>query len=501
MIDRAPGLVHLAPAHLGRADRAVRAQETGELHPRTVELIEQVAQRVEQGGIDAWFDLSRRGAAGRRGRRLRQGHQDTLDVWFDSGVTHSCVLLPRDLQWPGRPLPGRLRPASRLVPVLAADLGIGRCNGVAPYKAGADPRLHGGRAGAQDVQVAGQRDRAAGHHEQPRRRHPAPVGRRDRLPRRDVRVEEILKRVADAYRRIRNTARFLLANLNGFDPARTVVANEDMLALDRWIVDRAIRYSRTYVRPTNYEFHQIYHKLHNFCATGSRRLLPRHHQGPPVHHPDRLAGAPLGADGAAHLVEALVRWIAPILSFTADDIWKYIPGARGESVFLEEWYQLPTAEIKIGTEKLGFDESGRGVGEPLDWDQIWEQIIEARMAVSKELEKLRVSGAIGSSLDAEVDLYCGDKLHTYLAGLGDELRFVLITSYARVHTAGDRPADAVEAAAGGEPFWIKVRASSHPKCVRCWHHRADVGNDAEHPELCGRCIENVAGPGEERRYA
>jgi isoleucyl-tRNA synthetase len=182
-----------------------------------------------------------------------------------------------------------------------------------------------------------------------------------------------------------------------------------------------------------------------------------------------------------HILEAMVRWLAPILSFTAEEIWRYMPGERGPSIFLETWYEaLLTAE---------------------DEDLFWERLISVREAVSRELEKLRIAGEIGSSLDAEVDLYCDGTLHDNLSHLDDELRFFLITSYARVHPAAARPEWAVTTQPAGQSLGIAVSASPHPKCARCWHHRDDVGSHPDYPDICRRCVDNVAGGGEQRRFA
>jgi isoleucyl-tRNA synthetase len=190
-----------------------------------------------------------------------------------------------------------------------------------------------------------------------------------------------------------------------------------------------------------------------------------------------------------HVVESLVRWLAPILSFTAEEIWQHLPGEREDSVFLSAWYELPPAYYSEG-------EILRRMGA-----NFWQRIIEVRDAVSKELEKLRVAGAIGSSLDAEVDLYADEHTRNLLQGIGDELRFVLITSYVRIHGADSAPAEAVPASVPNLSFSIRVTPSAFSKCIRCWHHREDVGSDAAHPEICGRCVENVSGAGEQRRFA
>ncbi|MFN2309892.1 MAG: class I tRNA ligase family protein, partial [Gammaproteobacteria bacterium] len=303
--------------------------------------------------------------------------------------------------------------------------------------------------------------------------------------------DEILKRTADAYRRLRNTARFLLANLNGFDPTEHALAPEQMLMLDRWAVERARRLQDEIQRAyDHYEFHLIYQRVHNFCAVdlGSFYLdVIKDRQ----YTCQRDSAARRSAQTAMYLIiEALARWLAPILSFTADELWRHIPGERAPSVFLETWFVLPEMFLaeEPASQRYGMD--------------FWQQVMAVREVVAKELEHLRVAGGIGSSLDAEVDLYCGSELHEQLRRLDDELRFALLTSYARVHPVTTPPNNAVHfTLASGDELWVTVAPSEHAKCVRCWHHRADVGTHSEHPQLCGRCIENVVGSGEQRRYA
>jgi isoleucyl-tRNA synthetase len=184
-----------------------------------------------------------------------------------------------------------------------------------------------------------------------------------------------------------------------------------------------------------------------------------------------------------------VRWLAPILSFTAEEIWRHLPGSREDSVFLSTWYELPPAYYSEGEilQRMGAN--------------FWERMIVVREAVSKELEKLRVAGEIGSSLDAEVDLYADEATQDLLKAIGDELRFLLITSYARVHPEEESPDDAVSVDVPELSFKIRATPSAYRKCIRCWHHREDVGANAEHPEICGRCAGNVTGDGEQRRFA
>ena len=183
-----------------------------------------------------------------------------------------------------------------------------------------------------------------------------------------------------------------------------------------------------------------------------------------------------------HITEAFVRWIAPVLSFTAEELWQHLPGKRGESVFLETWYENFPANT-ASQERCDY----------------WQQVINVRDEVSKALEKLRVAGDIGSALDAEVNLFCDEKQLSLLKQIEDELRFVFITSSVVLHAESDGEADVVETEIEG--IKMHVSPSSNAKCVRCWHHREDVGSHDKHPDLCGRCIENVDGEGETRRYA
>jgi isoleucyl-tRNA synthetase len=296
--------------------------------------------------------------------------------------------------------------------------------------------------------------------------------------------DEILRRMADAYRRIRNTARFLLSNLNGFDPQSDALQPAEMLSLDRWAVDHAARLQHEIVAAYEaYNFHLVFQKIHNFCSVEMGGFYLDIIKDRQYTTQSESQARRSTQTAMYHIVEAMVRWLAPITSFTADEIWSFLPGRRSESVFLEPFYD--------GLFEM--DEADRfGV-------DAWNRIVALRTEVARPLEALRNSKTIGSGLDAEVDLYCDEALYELLSRLEDELRFVLITSYARIHPLSEAPADAEEC--GLESLKVKVSASAHAKCVRCWHHREDVGSHSDHPELCGRCVDNVAGPGEQRRYA
>lgn len=301
--------------------------------------------------------------------------------------------------------------------------------------------------------------------------------------------DEILKRTAEAYRRLRNTSRFLLSNLAGFEPEKDLLDPEQMLCLDRWALERARHLQEQVCQAyESYEFHRIFQLVHNFCAVelGSFYLdIIKDRQ-----YTTQENGVPRRSAQTAmyHIAEALVRWLAPILSFTAEEIWRHLPGSREDSVFLSTWYELPPAYFSEGEilQRMGAN--------------FWERIVAVREAVSKELEKLRVAGKIGSSLDAEVDLYADAATQELLKAIDDELRYLLITSDARVHPEEETPDDAVKVDLPELSLSIRATPSVHKKCIRCWHHREDVGADAEHPEICGRCVGNVTGDGEQRRF-
>ena len=459
-------------------------KKTGELHPNTLDLMERAALRIERGGIDAWFELEPAELLGADAADYDKA-KDTLDVWFDSGTTHLSVLERRpELHFPADLyLEGSDQHRGWFQSSLLASVAM---RGVAPYKG---LLTHGFTVDAQGRKMS----KSQGNVVAPQKVVNSLGADVLRLwvAATDYRGEmgvsdEILKRMADSYRRMRNTARFLLANLDGFDPAQHAVPPERMLALDRWAVDRARRLQEEILEAYDqYLFHLIYQKIHNFCSVdmGSLYLdIIKDRQ----YTTGRDSIARRSAQTAMHhILEAMTRWLAPILSFTAEEIWRNLPGERGPSVFLTTWYGGLFAV---------------GDGDPLN-AAYWDRLLAVREAVSKELEKLRVAGGIGSGLDAEVDLHCDGALAADLGTLEDELRFFLIASYARVHPLAARPVESVEVQVNGQSLAVRVSPSAHGKCVRCWHHREDVGRNAEHPELCGRCVANAFGAGEARRFA
>jgi len=455
---------------------------TSEPHPDTPRLIEEVAKRVEQNGIDAWFDLSPEELLGDDAERYTKV-TDILDVWFDSGVTHYSVLeqrdelsVPADLYLEGSDQHRGWFQSSLLTSTAIRD--------AAPYKS---VLTHGFTVDEQGRKMS----KSIGNVIAPQevwndlgadilRLWVAATDYRGEM---SV-SKNILKQMADSYRRIRNTARFLLSNLNGFDPRRDAVAPDDMIALDRWAVGRAdALQAELRELYDGYHFHLVYQRLHNFCGNelGGFYLdiiKDRQYTTPA----DSLARRSCQT-ALYHIAQALVRWMAPILSFTAEEIFELLPGEGSESVFLTTWYEglfPPAADAEMD---LAF----------------WEQVQAVKQAVNKAIEEARNRKELRANLAADATLYVDDRLAGLLGRLGDELRFVTITSSATLVPLADAPADLPDSAVLG--LKVQVAPSPHDKCVRCWHHRPDIGTDANHPELCGRCVTNLEGDGEERHYA
>jgi isoleucyl-tRNA synthetase len=460
-------------------------KESGELHPDTAALIEQVAKKIEQEGVEAWFSMPADELLG-DDADCYDKTTDTLDVWFDSGVTHACVLNKRDkLTFPADLyLEGSDQHRGWFQSSLLTSTAI---NGVAPYR---KVLTHGFTVDAHGKKMS----KSLGNVVAPQKIVGTLgadilrlwVASSDYSNEMTV-SDEILKRSADAYRRIRNTARFLLANLNGFNPATDKLENKDLLALDRWIIAKTLELQNEII--TAYEefnFHVIHHKLQHFCTVdlgGFYLDIIKDRQY--TTQSDSIARRS-AQTALYHISEALCRWIAPILSFTAEELWQAIPGQRSNSVLLETWY--PDLFELDTDEKMNM--------------AFWQTILEIRTCVSKELEVLRADKTIGSSLDADVTLYIDSELKNALLTLKDELRFVLITSKASVKNINDADDSCIETTIdSGQTIKIKAIASTDTKCVRCWHHREDVGSNADHPELCGRCYDNVMGKGEQRLFA
>ena len=457
-------------------------KDSGELHPNTDALLEQVAKLVEQQGIQAWWDVDTKQLLGDDADTYVKV-TDTLDVWFDSGVTHYFVVDRRedipasaDLYLEGSDQHRGWFMSSLMTSVAA--------KGCAPYK---QVLTHGFTVDGDGKKMS----KSLGNTIAPQqvinklgadilRLWVASTDYRSEIAVSD----EILNRSADAYRRIRNTARFLLANLKGFDPATDLVALDQLVELDKWAVSRAASIQQEIIAAYDkYDLLVVTQKLMHFCSIelGSFYLdiiKDRQYTAKADSHARRSCQTAL-----YHIIEGLVRWMAPIMSFTAQELWQELSWQKDEFVFTQVWYE-PLNNLQLSGE---FN------------DEFWLQVLDVKEQVNRCIEGARKAGVIKGSLQAEVDIYATAELAAVLNKLEDELRFVLITSAARVTTVEQAPEQGSATEIDG--LWVDISASAGQKCTRCWHHREDVGSNPNHPEICLRCVDNVEGQGEKRAYA
>ena len=453
-------------------------KETGDLHPDTPALLEKVAQLVEKSGIEAWHTLDINNFLGADAAHYEK-NKDTLDVWFDSGTTHQTVLrgshaaeshFPADLYLEGSDQHRGWFHSSLLTSSML--------NGCAPYKA---LLTHGFVVDGEGKKMSKSKGNVV-----------APQKVSDTLGAEILRLwvastdysgelsisDEILKRVVESYRRIRNTLRFLLANTSDFNPANNAIPVHELLEIDRYAIARMMQLqAEIHQHFQDYEFHPVVAKLQMYCSEDLGGFYLDILK-------DRLytSGATSAARRSAqtaiwHITQSLLPLMAPILSFTAEEAWAVFAdektySASQETIFTQLFYDLPK------------------IDQASDLLEKYTAIKTIRNDVLKQLEELRVSGAIGSSLQAEVEIRASGDAYHLLQSLGDDLKFVLITSAATLIQADN--ANTVS---------IQVQASSHKKCERCWHYRADVDSHTEHVGLCGRCVANLFGSGEKRRAA
>jgi isoleucyl-tRNA synthetase len=445
-------------------------KETGELHPDTPAILEKVAQKVEERGIEAWFALHYSDLGIDSSRYLKL--HDTVDVWFDSGTTHYTVLRQREgLTYPcDLYLEGSDQHRGWFHSSLLAACAI---DGHAPYRA---LLTHGFVVDGQGRKMSKSRGNVI-----------APQQVSNTLGAEILRLwvaatdysgelsisDEILKRVVESYRRIRNTLRFLLANTADFDPTQHALPPSEWLEIDRYALALTRKLQQDVTADyESFEFHRVVQQLQTFCSEELGAfyldiLKDRLYTTAADSKPRRAAQTVL-----YHILQSLTRLMAPVLSFTAEEIWQVLTRNPEDSVMLTTWYALPGQQ---------------GESELL---ARWARIRAVRSDVQKVLEELRVAGSIGSSLAAEVEIHAADDKYELLASLEDDLRFVLICSKATLARA-----------ASAQTEKIVALPSPHKKCARCWHYREDVGGDTLHPELCGRCTSNLFGAGEPRRHA
>lgn len=461
-------------------------KDTGALHPDTEQLIDKVAALIEQGGVDAWFNASAADLIGADSAHYNKA-TDTLDVWFDSGVTHYCVLKQRpELSFPADLyLEGSDQHRGWFQTSLLTGLAI---DSTAPFK---KVLTHG-----FVVDVNGRKmSKSLGNIIAPQDviKDLGADGVRFWIASSDYRYEmtagkEIFNRTTDGYRRIRNTLRFLLANLNGFNPATDLVPVAEMIALDQFILTRAAAVQQTIQAAYDeMSFHTVCSQLVGFCTSdlgGFYLDIIKDRQY--TTKADSLARRS-AQTALYHLVQAFVRWMSPILTFTAQEAWQEIPqdanSLADKYVFTTEWYDIPVAPQVVGSDQIS--------------DAEWLTILNVKSAVNKLIENARNEKTVGGSLSAKVQIWAEDEIYHTLAKLKDELRFVLIVSDVVLHRA-DATQGAETELAG---LRAQVTAAEGVKCARCWHIRTDVGLTPAHPHICARCVENVDGSGEVRHYA
>lgn len=449
-------------------------RETQTLHPDTPALLRRIANAVEQGGLETWF------GSGRDDWGVGDDYEkgtDTLDVWFDSGVVHQASFKALGIERPERAdiyLEGSDQHRGWFQSSLLTSTAM---HGCAPYKS---VLTHGFTVDEQGRKMS----KSLGNVVAPQK-VTSTLGAdvlRLWVASSDYSGEiaisdNLLKRIADAYRRIRNTARYLLGALDQFDPATQSVAPEQLVAVDAWAIAQATRLQTELQHAyREREFHRVYHALHNYCVNDLGGLYLDLLKDRLYTTPRQSIARRSAQTALFHIAEGLVRWIAPITSFTADEIWQLLPGDRSASVFAQHWHRFPKVD-----------------GDRLDWSRL----TQAREGVKKVLEDLRAQGTIGSALSADLSLSGDPALVEALRAPGDELRFWFMTSSAQVldHTEG-----VSFTLDNGERLIVNAVASPNIKCERCWHYRADVGTHDAHPTVCGRCIDNIEGDGEARHW-
>ncbi|URJ30669.1 isoleucine--tRNA ligase [Candidatus Blochmannia vicinus (nom. nud.)] len=459
-------------------------KQTNILHPRTFELMEIVAQRVEQYGIQAWWDLKVEDILEKEVDQYEKV-LDTLDVWFDSGSTCDSVIPERfkyHKHLPDLYLEGSDQYRGWFMSSLIISTII---KGKAPYR---EVLSHGFTVDAQGRKMS----KSLGNVISPQeiiKNFGADILRlwiASSDYSKDMTIsDDILKHTADVYRRIRNTARFCLANINDFNPEKECVHPENMIAIDCWAVNCALSVQLGVISDyQKYNFHNVIRRVMQFCSVemGSFYLdIIKDRQ----YTTKKNSTARRSCQTALyHIIESMVRWIAPILSFTADEIWKYIPGNRSEYVFTEEWYD---GLFSIHSTQVMNNNH-------------WNTFLNVRNEVNKTVEQARLNGIIRGSLDASVILYAIPELASKLRILDNELSFGLITSSAIVLDYDDKFNRTTYTPEGIPGLQIFLEKAKGKKCLRCWHYRLDVDQNKHYSNICARCVSNIAGPGENRRF-
>ncbi len=452
-------------------------KDSGELHPRTMAIMDQAADIVEKGGIEAWSRVTVEDILNQPGDDAASYTKSTdiLEVWFDSGSTFQHVLrgshkdaydrAPHHDQGPEADLYLEGHDQHRGWFHSSLLLGCALYDR-APYKG---LLTHGFATDGQGRKMSKSLGNTV-----------APQEVTDKMGAEILRLwvastdysgdlnidDKILARVVDAYRRIRNTLRFLMANISDFDDAKDAVAFDDLLEIDKYALSRAAQVQADILSHFDkYEFHPVVSKLQLYCSEDLGAfyldvLKDRLYTTAPKSLARRSAQTALH-----QITHAFVRWMAPFLSFTAEEAWRTI--GKSESIFLETFTDLGATNTALMNK--------------------WGTLQQVREIANKEIENKRTEGVVGASLQAELIIHCDGAAYDALASLGDDLKFIFITSKVTL-TKGDG-------------LTVEVKASEATKCERCWHYSDDVGHNPAHPTLCGRCDSNLHGDGEVRHFA
>ena len=447
-------------------------RDTEELHPDTLAILEKVAQKIEKGGVEVWFNADDSEFISDTANY--KSVRDTLDVWFDSGSSNMCLLdknkelqFPADLYLEGSDQHRGWFQTSLLVGLTA--------KGQKPFK---EVLTHGfvvdenGRKMSKSLgNVISPQDIYNTLGADILRLWTASTDYKSEMTVSD----EILKRTSDTYRRLRNTARFLLSNLNGFDPSTDIVKFDKLVKLDKWAVAKTKEFQDKIINAyNNYQTHTVAQLIHHFCSIemGSFYLdiiKDRQYTAKSNGQAHKSAQTAI-----YHIIHALVRWMAPILSYTADEIWEATPKTINLPIQLCEWY----------TDLSSFKDSDK-----LDLD-FWSKVQEVRSEVNRVLEVKRGENLLNASLEAKITLYTDEANYKLLSQFGNELRFLLISSQAELKTIEYKTSTAVESTIKG--LFIDIEKLDETKCERCWHRSASVGENTEHPDICSRCVENIS---------
>ncbi|QIW09557.1 isoleucine--tRNA ligase [Francisella sp. LA112445] len=457
-------------------------KETEELHPNTIEILHKVAEKIDKGGVEAWFNADDSDFISETDSY--RSVKDTLDVWFDSGSSSMCILdidkrlsYPADLYLEGSDQHRGWFQTSLLVGMSA--------KGSQPYKEvfthGFVVDEHGRKMSKSLGNVTSPQDIYNTLGADILRLWTASTDYKSEMAVSD----QILKRTADTYRRLRNTARFLLSNLNGFNPETDIIEFDKLVKLDQWAIAKTKEFQDRIIDAyEKYQTHTVAQLIHHFCSVemGSFYLdiiKDRQYTAKTDGHPRKSAQTAI-----YHIVHALVRWMAPILSYTADEIWEATPKTTDLPIQLCEWY----------TELKSFDSN-----DELNLD-FWTKIQEIRSEVNRVLEIKRNEDIVKASLEAEITLYADNEKYSLLKKLENELRFLLISSKANLKPIEERSTDSTEAQITG--LFIDINKIEEPKCERCWHRSSTVGQNEEYQDICSRCVENITTEtGESREFA